>query len=57
MRYLDDAVPSLILLSIIGFWMAYDHFANNRIAQTALSIVSVSLAMLSIYIGLALQSR
>jgi hypothetical protein len=57
MRYLDDAVPSLVLLSIIGFWMAYRHFANNRIAQTALSIVSVSLAMLSIYIGLALQSR
>jgi hypothetical protein len=57
MRYLDDSVPSLVLLSILGFWMAYRYFANNRIAQTLLSIVSVSSAMLSIYIGLALQSR
>ena len=57
MRYLDDSVPSLVLLSIIGFWMAYHYYANNRIAQTLVSIVSVSLAMLSIYIGLALQSR
>ena len=55
-RYLDDSIPSLVLLAVMGFWMAYRHFTNNRIAQIVLSIVNVSLAMLSIYIGLALQS-
>lgn len=48
MRYFADAVPALLLLSVLGFWEAYQYFAPRFTARVVVSAVSVTLAAMTI---------
>lgn len=47
-RYLAEVVPSLTLLSLLGFWKMYQRLSLRAHARLAFSVVSISLALLSI---------
>lgn len=51
MRYMGDFIPSLILLSIIGFWQGYEYFTQNRIQGILYSFMGFCLACISISIS------
>jgi len=54
MRYQADFTPSLVLLSVLGFWQAYYYLRHNSLARYLFVFFSLCLAILSITIGLLL---
>jgi hypothetical protein len=48
MRYFADTVPALLLLSVLGFWEAYQYFTPRSVARVVFSGVSVILAAMTI---------
>ncbi|NOH04101.1 MAG: hypothetical protein HND47_20090 [Chloroflexi bacterium] len=54
MRYMLDAVPTLALLSVIGFWHGFDLFKNNKaysLVATLLLIYSIAVSLLISFSG------
>ena len=54
MRYAEDFMPALILLSIIGFWQAYHSLPEGMSRSKAIAILGMVLAGISILIGTSL---
>ena len=53
MRYMLDAVPTLTLLIIIGFWHGFDLFKNNKIFITVSTFLLIYTLSLSLLISLS----
>jgi hypothetical protein len=51
MRYAEDFMPSLILLSVIGFWQGYSHLLNKPMARRLYAAAGVLLAGTSIIVS------
>ncbi|MCQ3938399.1 MAG: hypothetical protein DPW18_15325 [Chloroflexi bacterium] len=54
MRYMLDAVPTLALLSVIGFWHGFDLFKNSKaysLAAALLLIYSIAVSLLISFSG------
>ena len=54
MRYIFDFIPSLTLLTILGFWLAYQYSLTKPIARILTSIIALGLAIFSILVSIAL---
>ena len=54
MRYVEDFMPSLTLLSIVGFWQGYQAFSQDSNKGKMYTAVGLILAGLSIVIGVLL---
>ena len=54
MRYEADVVPALTLLSAIGFWQGYQLIRERVWSRPFYSIISLSLAICSIVVGILL---
>jgi len=54
MRYAEDFMPALLLLSIIGFWQAYRSLSEEASRRRAIAILGTVLAGISILIGTSL---
>ncbi|MCE9646960.1 MAG: hypothetical protein K8S20_13245 [Chloroflexi bacterium] len=52
MRYFMDVIPTLVLLSVIGFWRAYQKFGKRSISKYLYTITAVFLIILSIVISI-----
>jgi hypothetical protein len=48
MRYLDDFVPSLILLGVIGFWQGYQLLLGKQKSTKLYAVIGIVLAVCSI---------
>ncbi len=55
MRYLEDVVPSLLLVSTIGFWCGYRYVINKPWLRTLYALVSIGLAGYSAIASLLLS--
>jgi hypothetical protein len=53
MRYLEDFMPSLLALSVIGFWQGYSSFAPESVARKRFAVLGASLAGISMFVSLA----
>lgn len=47
-RFLEDFMPSLVLLSIVGFWQGHGALARRSLARRAYLVVGVSLGLISV---------
>jgi hypothetical protein len=54
MRYLQDFMPSLLVLSVIGFWQGYKSLAPDSTARKIYAGLGVCLAAISILVSLLL---
>jgi hypothetical protein len=54
-RYMLDTIPSLALLSVLGFWQGYQLLGRTPWWRTAYSAVAVVLVVLTIVVGLLLS--
>lgn len=52
MRFLEDFAPSLMLLSILGFWQGYDNVVKKPVWKTVCTICTVVLAAAGIAVSL-----
>jgi len=51
LRYLEDFMPSLVVLSVLGFWLGYRSLVQRPVARRLYSGVGIILAGLSILIS------
>ncbi|WKZ35730.1 MAG: hypothetical protein QY332_19135 [Anaerolineales bacterium] len=51
MRYMEDFVPSLMILSVIGFWQGYQILANRPALRKSFIFVGLALAIVSIVVS------
>jgi hypothetical protein len=54
MRYVEDAVPALVLLSTIGIWQAIRSLSGRRFSRTSLLSMVFIICLISIIFGLLL---
>jgi uncharacterized BrkB/YihY/UPF0761 family membrane protein len=54
MRYAEDFMPALMLLSIVGFWQSYRSLSGDRAERKWIAVLGAVLAGISIVIGAAL---
>jgi hypothetical protein len=47
-RFLEDVMPVLIMLSIIGFWQGYQFFSNKLIGKRFYTAIGVILIVVTI---------
>lgn len=48
MRYIEDFIPSLVVLSVIGFWQGYQMLADKPTLRKTFVFVGLALAVVSI---------
>ena len=53
-RYFEDFMPSLLALSVVGFWQGYRQLAPDSRARKAYTVLGSSLAGASILISILL---
>jgi len=53
MRFIEDFMPSLAMLSLIGFWLGYKFFHQNH-SRWVYTIISVAISIATIMIGVIL---
>ena len=51
MRYIEDAMPALIMLGIIGFWQGFQAFSHKSIWKWLYTSLGVVLAVISIILS------
>jgi len=51
MRYFEDAMPSLIMLSIVGFWQGFEALSQKPILKRLYAFLGVVLAVTSILLS------
>lgn len=51
MRYVGDFMPSLLLLSLIGFWHGYTSFSKSRAFRNAYVTAAVALATITLLLS------
>ncbi len=48
LRYFEDFLPSLFLLSVVGFWQGYHHYAKRPIHRSVYLALGIALIVISI---------
>jgi hypothetical protein len=54
MRYMEDFMPSLIMLSVIGFWQGYSYLLHKPLMRKIYAVFGVVLASASIVFSMLL---
>ena len=55
MRYLADVIPTLMILSSLGFWMGYERLQEHPVLRKAFSSLGIGLAIYSVLVGMFLS--
>jgi hypothetical protein len=50
-RFLEDVMPSMIMVSIIGFWQGYQSLSNKPVGKTVYTTIGIILILISILIS------
>lgn len=54
MRFIEDFIPALSLLSVLGFWQGYNFLSYSRVFRFGYSIFSIGIATFTVVTGLLL---
>jgi hypothetical protein len=51
MRYWEDVMPSLMVLSVVGFWLGYQNLVNKTLTKRLYIVSVLFLAIASILLS------